>query len=186
MSASAVTALLREPEADAHELLDQLVTLVYDELRRMAHRQLALESGPRTLDTTGLVHEAYLKLVDETTVPAQNRRYFFGAAARAMRQVLIDVARRRHRLKRGGGEQPLPLDEARIQVDEYANELLHLHDALQALAREYPRPAQVVECRYFGGLGLEETAQALGISPRTVRRDWLFARAWLHRELAHG
>ncbi|MGH9379088.1 MAG: ECF-type sigma factor [Thermoanaerobaculia bacterium] len=186
MAATAVTALLCEPEADAHELLDQLVNLVYDELKRMAHRQLVLETGPRTLDTTGLVHEAYLKLVDEATVPMPNRRYFFGAAARAMRQVLVDVARRRQRLKRGGGERPLPLDEARIQVDEFATELLQLHEALRELARVFPRPAEVVECRYFGGLSLEETARALGVSPRTVRRDWLFARAWLHRELAHG
>jgi RNA polymerase sigma factor (TIGR02999 family) len=186
MAASAVTALLATPEADPQVVLEQLVTLVYDELRQMARRQLSLETGPRTLDTTGLVHEAYLKLIDETAVPLRNRRYFFGAAARAMRQVLVDAARRRNRLKRGGGERPLPLDESQIEVDAYAAELVHLDDALTRLAASYPRPAQVVECRYFGGLSVEETADLLEVSPRTVKRDWMLARAWLQRDLEHA
>ncbi|MGH8251682.1 MAG: ECF-type sigma factor [Steroidobacteraceae bacterium] len=186
MATSSITAFLQQPGADAAALRDQLVALVYGELKRMAHRQLAREIGPRTLDTTGLVHEAYLKLVDETAVPIPNRRYFFGAAARAMRQILIDAGRRRQRQKRGGGEPPLPLDDACIEVDEYAAELVELHEALQGLAHEYPRPAQVMECRFFGGLSIDETAEALEISPRTVRRDWEFARAWLERELARA
>lgn len=163
----------------------QLVTLVYDELRRMAHRQLAREAGPRTLNTTGLVHEAYLKLIDENTVPIRNRHYFFGAAARAMRQVLIDAARRRNRLKRGGGQRPLSLDESQIEVDDYAAELVDLDDALTRLASDHPRPAQVVECRFFGGLSIDETADFLEVSPTTVKRDWLLARTWLYRDL-HG
>lgn len=186
MAARSVTALLAEAgSAEPRELMSQLVVLVYDELKQMASRQLSREGGPRTLDTTGLVHEAYLKLVDES-VPPPNRRYFFGAAARAMRQVLVDAARRRNRLKRGGGVRPLSLDEARVAVDAYAAELVHLDEALKRLARQHPRPARVVECRYFGGLSVEDTAELLGISSRTVKRDWTFARAWLHRDLEHA
>lgn len=186
MAASAVTTLLAESPAEGRELMDQLVPLVYEELRRVAHRQLALEAGPRHLDTTGLVHEAYLKLVDETTVPVRNRRYFFGAAARAMRQVLIDAARKRGRLKRGGGTRPITLDETRIRIDHYAAELIELDDALARLAAQHARPAQVVECRFFGGLSIDETAELLEVTPRTVKRDWTLARAWLHRELQRG
>jgi RNA polymerase sigma factor (TIGR02999 family) len=186
MADSAVTELLAaaEVDADREEVMGRLVTLVYDELRRMAHRQLSRERGPCTLDTTGLVHEAYLKLIDESTVPVRNRHYFFAAAARAMRQVLIDAARRRNRLKRGGGERPLSLDETQIAVDDYAAELVGLDDALIRLAGEHPRPARVVECRFFGGLSIDETASALEISPMTVKRDWMLARTWLYRELS--
>ena len=177
-----VNALLARPAGDPRAVLDQLLPLVYEELRRLAHRQLAGEGGPRTLDTTGLVHEAYLKLVDEQTVPVSNRRHFFGAAARAMRQVLVDAARRRNRIKRGDGVPPLPLDEALVAVDTYAAELVELDDALIRLAAEHPRPARVVECRFFGGLSVEQTAELLEASTRTVKRDWILARAWLARE----
>ena len=183
MATSTVTALLTEPGTDRRELMDQLVPLVYGELRRMAHRQLAREGDPRTLNTTGLVHEAYLKLVDSTG-PVRNRRYFFGAAARAMRQILVDAARRRRSLKRGEGLRPLPLDEVRAEVDTYAMELIELDDALGRLATDYPRAAKVVECRYFGGMGVEETGEVLEISPTTVKRDWALAEAWFKRELA--
>lgn len=186
MAGSDVTALLADSGGDRHQVMEQLVPLVYDELRRMAHRQLAREMGPCTLNTTGLVHEAYLKLIDENTVPLKSRRYFFGAAARAMRQVLIDAARRRKRLKRGGGEQPLSLDESKVAVDDYAAELVDLDDALTRLSGEHPRPARVVECRFFGGLSIDETAQALDVSPMTVKRDWALARTWLYRELEDG
>jgi len=186
MADSAVTELLAGAEAEREDVMARLVSLVYDELRRMARRQLSREGGPRTLDTTGLVHEAYLKLVDQDAVPIRNRSYFFAAAAQAMRQVLIDAARRRNRLKRGGGERPLSLDESRIVVDDYAAGLVHLDDALIRLASEHPRPARVVECRYFGGLSIEETATALEISPMTVKRDWMLARTWLYRELSTG
>lgn len=181
-----VSSILRaageEPAAGA-ELVDRLVPLVYDELRRMAHRQLSAEGERLTLDTTGLVHEAYLKLVDSPDAPLRSRSYFFGAAARAMRQVLVDAARRRQRLKRGSGERPVSLDEARIGVDELAGSILELDDALARLAADFPRQAAVVECRYFGGLSEEETAQALDVSLRTVRRDWALARAWLLQAL---
>ena len=186
MADSAVTDLLASAEAERGDVMARLVPLVYDELRRMAHRQLSREGGPCTLDTTGLVHEAYLKLADQDTVPIRNRSYFFAAAARAMRQVLVDAARRRNRLKRGGGERPLSLDESRIVVDDYAADLVHLDDALIRLASEHPRPARVVECRFFGGLSIEETATALEISPMTVKRDWMLARTWLYRDLSAG
>lgn len=186
MSSSPVTDLLAGCGAETGQRVDELVALVYDELRQMARRQLAREAGPRTLDTTGLVHEAYLKLVDEDAVPLRNRRYFFGAAARAMRQVLIDAARRRKRLRRGGGERPLSLDESQIAVDDYAAELVELDDALSRLAGAHPRPARVVECRFFGGLSIEETAELLEVSPMTVKRDWTLARTWLYRDLSTG
>ncbi|HEY3174462.1 MAG TPA: ECF-type sigma factor [Candidatus Polarisedimenticolia bacterium] len=167
-------------------LVDELLPLVYDELRAMAHRQLAGERRVVTLDTTGLVHEAYLRLVDETRVPQGNRAYFFGAAARAMRRVLVDAARRRNRLKRGGGVEPLDLDGIQVEADKFTAEILDLEEALENLARLYPRQARVVECRFFGGLDVEETAAALDLAPRTVKRDWALARAWLYRALLTG
>lgn len=182
-----MTALLaeaaggNEPERVA---LDRLVPLVYDELRRMARGQLAREGRRITLDTTALVHEAYVKLVDAARAPLKSRAYFFGAAARAMRQVLVDAARRRARKKRGGGEVPVPLDETEVGVDAFAEEVLGLDGALSRLALEHPRPAQVIECRYFAGLSVEETAETLEMAARTVHRDQTFARAWLRRELA--
>lgn len=178
----AVTAVLRSPGGAGRDVVDELVPLVYDELREMAHRQLAREQRA-TVSTTGLVHEAYLRLVDQVNVPAGNRPYFFGAAARAMRQVLIDGARRRKRVKRGEGREPLDLDQIEIAADTFAAELVDLDEALDRLAALYPRQARVVECRFFGGLSVEETAGALDLAPRTVKRDWSLARAWLYREL---
>lgn len=186
MASSPVTDLLADCGAERGQPVDELVALVYDELRQMAHRQLSREAGPRTLNTTGLVHEAYLKLVEEDAVPLRNRRYFFGAAARAMRQVLIDAARRRKRLKRGGGQRPLSLEESQIAIDDYATELVDLDDALTRLATEHPRPARVVECRFFGGLSIEETADLLEVSSMTIKRDWTLARTWLYRDLSDG
>lgn len=179
----AVTGWLGPKGRSGPDVVDELVPLVYDELRAMAHRQLAGERRAVTLDTTGLVHEAYLRLVDETRVPDGNRAYFFGAAARAMRRVLVDAARRRNRLKRGGGEEPLPLDTIQVTADRFAAEILDLEEALERLAIQYPRQARVVECRFFGGLDVEETAAALDMAPRTVKRDWALARAWLYRAL---
>jgi RNA polymerase sigma factor (TIGR02999 family) len=132
------------------------------------------------------VHEAYLKLVDQTQVPLKSRGYFFAAAARAMRQVLVDAARRRGRLKRGGGEVPLDLEDFQVSVDDFAAEMRDLDEALGRLAGLFPRQARVVECRFFGGLSVEETAEALELAPRTVKRDWSLARAWLYRELRRG
>lgn len=170
---------------DDREILDRLVPLVYQELRSIAHAFLARERHRRTLQTTVLVHEAYLKLIDEKNVPIRNRAYFFAASARAMRQILVDTARRRNRLKRGSGQEPEPIPELAIDPSaaRFAGDLLEIHEALGRLERDFPRPAAVVECRYFGGLSVEETAAALGCSDRSVKRDWAFARAWLYREL---
>lgn len=180
-----VSAILELADERDRNALDQILPLVYDELRQLARRQLRGEWRQRTLDTTGLVHEAYLKLVDDTVVPVRNRPYFFAAAARAMRQVLIDAARHRNRAKRGGGIEPESLSEAMVAVDGFAAHLLDLDQALSELAETFPRQAQVLECRFFGGLSVEETAAALESSPRTIKRDWSLARAWLYRKL-HG
>jgi RNA polymerase sigma factor (TIGR02999 family) len=176
----AITDLLLTARADEARVVDELVPLVYEELRRMAHRFLAGESNASTLATTALVHEAYLKLVGHQEIPGRGRAYFFGAAARAMRQVLVDAAR--HRARHGGG-RPLTISRLDPAADEPETQVLAVDEALAALAVRYPRQAQVVECRFFGGLSVEETAEALAISPRTVKRDWSLAQAWLAREL---
>jgi RNA polymerase sigma factor (TIGR02999 family) len=163
--------------------LDRLLPVVYGELRRMARGKLRDERDGHTLNTTALVHEAYLKLVDQTWASAESRAYFFGAAARAMRQVLVDHARRRVRQKRGGDPRPITLEEQHLISDEFAENLLDVDEALQSLANIEPRAARVIECRFFGGLSVEETAEVLGISVRTVKRDWILAKAWLYRKL---
>jgi RNA polymerase sigma-70 factor, ECF subfamily len=183
---SQISALLSKPGPDGGFALDQVFPLVYDELRRLARRQLANEWGACTLNTTGLVHEAYLKLVDESEVAARGRAYFFGAAAAAMRRVLVDAARRRNSKKRGGGEARVTLDESLVAVEGLAVDLISLDDALTRLSQHYPRQAEVVVCRFFGGLDNDETASALGMSLRSVVRDWTLARAWLFRELGPG
>lgn len=166
--------------------LDRLVPLVYEELRKMARAQLAGDRRRLTLNTTDLVHEAYVKLVDGERAPLKSRPYFFGAAARAMRQVLVDAARRRTREKRGGGQMPVELDEESVAVDALAEELLALDEALTRLAASHPRPARAIECRYFGGLTVEEIAGALDVAARSVNRDLSFAVAWLRCELGGG
>lgn len=149
----------------------------------MAHWQLVREHRNVTLQTTALVHEAYLKLVDDSRVTRQGRAYFFAAAARAMRQVLVDAARRRGAAKRGGGAPLMTVDWEDERVDAYASELLDLDRALEDLGRRNPRHMQVVECRFFGGMSVEETAVALDVSARTIKADWALARAWLYRFL---
>jgi RNA polymerase sigma factor (TIGR02999 family) len=178
-----ITSLVRSAEFGDDESLDRLVPLFYHELKGLARRQLAREGSAQTLQTTELVHEVYLRLVDQTQVTGRGRAYFFAAAARAMRQVLIDRARRRRAAKRGGGQVALDLDQASIAVDAFADGLLDLDAALEELARLSPRQVRVVECRYFGGISVEETAKALDISPRTVKSDWALARAWLYNAL---
>lgn len=181
---SRVTGALLTAESGEAAPLDALVDLLYDELRQMAHRQLAKESAGHTLQTTALVHEAWFRLADGADVGRRGRAYFFAAAARAMRQVLVDHARRRRAVKRGQGAAPVALDDVQLAaVDSFAAELIDLDNALQRLAKLEPRHAQVVECRYFGGLSVEETAEALGVSPRTVKADWALARAWLYDAL---
>jgi RNA polymerase sigma-70 factor, ECF subfamily len=177
------TATLASVSTAESPALERLVPLVYDELREMAQRQLGREHGAVTIQTTELVHEAYLRLVDHERVTRQGRAYFFGAAARAMRQVLTEAARRRGAQKRGGGEAPITLDDDLTGVDAYASELLDLDRALSELEKVNPRHARVVECRYFGGLSVEEAAAALDVSPRTVKSDWALARAWLYAAL---
>ena len=182
---AAVTSLLESAEAEGQDVWEQLVPLIYDQLRSLARTQLARETDPLSLNTTDLVHEAYLRLVDDTRVIGKGRGYFFGAASRAMRQILVDHARRRHRTKRGGGRAQVTLDPDHPAPDSPTYDLMELNQALDRLSALYPRAAQVVECRLFGGLDTERTAEALGLSPRTVKRDWALARAWLYREV-HG
>ena len=165
------------------ELLDELMPLVYDELRRMAHRQLRLERPGHTLSTTDLVHDAYVKLAEQTGVAREHGPRFFAIASTAMRRVLIEYARRYQAEKRGGGRQPISFDESAIAAADSSESLLALDDALTRLGALDERLAKVVECRYFGGLTEEETARALGVTARTVRRDWIKAKGWLHREL---
>ena len=160
-----------------------LIAALYDELRGMARRTLAGERADCILCTTVLLHEAYLKLVDGEKVTARGRDYFFAACARAMRQVLVDHARRRASVKRGGGLAHVRLEEARLTADGHCAEVLEVDRALDRLAEVNPRAARVVEGKFFGGLSCEETGRALGISERTAKRDWAFARAWLYREL---
>jgi len=179
-------ALLDTVDREDAPALDALVPIVYGELRAIAHRQLRDERDGHTLDTTALVHEAYLRLVDDSRVTRRGRAYFFGAAARAMRQILVDHARRKGALKRGGNAQPVTLEDHHGLVDGFAAELLDLEVALQLLAEHGPRQAQVVELRYFGGMDVRDVAEVLGVSTRTVELDWAMARAWLFRELGGG
>jgi RNA polymerase sigma-70 factor, ECF subfamily len=177
------TDLIQTAEAGDDNALNQLVPLVYDELRILAHRRLAGEQRQDSLQTTALVHEVYLKLVDDTRVTERGRAYFFAAVSRAMRQILVDRARRRLAIKRGEGAELVSLDEDQAAVDAYAAELVDLDDALKRLADRSPRNARVVELRYFAGLSVEQTAEVLEVSPRTVKSDWAMARAWLFNEL---
>jgi RNA polymerase sigma factor (TIGR02999 family) len=163
--------------------LQHLIPLVYDELKRLAHRQMRGEPANLVLQTTGLVHEAYLRLVDASRVPWQNRAHFFGVAARLMRQVLVDEARSRLAVKRGGATPSLPLQDVLDASPQRPAELVALDDALAALEKVDGRQAKVVELRYFGGLTVKETAEVLRVSTDTVTRDWNRARVWLLMEL---
>lgn len=163
--------------------LDEIVPLVLADLREMARRQLGREHVRFSLQTTDLVHETYLRLAGSGQVTARGRAYFYAAASRAMRQVLVDAARRRNAVKRGSGVVALSLDDQVGRVDAYSDEVLALDLALRALEQRHPRHARTVECRFFGGMTVEDTAQALGVSPRTVKSDWALARAWLYDAL---
>jgi RNA polymerase sigma factor (TIGR02999 family) len=162
---------------------DELMPLVYEELRRLAHRYMGRERQGHTLQTSGLVNEAYLRLVDQNRVHWQNRAHFFGIAAQMMRRILVDYARSRGYAKRGGDLEPISLDElANVSVERAANVVV-LDEALTRLAVVDPRKSQMVELRFFGGLSIEETAKVLAVSPGTVMRDWTLAKAWLRREM---
>jgi RNA polymerase sigma factor (TIGR02999 family) len=177
-----ISEALRRVRDGEEGALDRLVPLIYDDLRRLARAQLA-RRAPQTLDTAGVVHEAYLKLAAQRQSAWRDRGHFFAVAARAMRHILIDYAKRRHRHKRGGGLRRVPLDEARIAVEQEAGRLLSVDAALARLAAVDERLVRTVECRFFAGLSEDETAEALGVSRRTVERDWARARAWLRAEI---
>ncbi|MBI1766088.1 MAG: sigma-70 family RNA polymerase sigma factor [Acidobacteria bacterium] len=178
-----ITQLLLAWGAGDEAALAQLMPLVYAELRQVAARHLRRQRPGHTLQTTALVNEAYLRLIDSSQVRWQNRAHFFAVSAQLMRRILVDFARSRQNLKRGGGAQQVSLDEALAVAPERGADLLALDDALTRLAALNPRQAQVVELRYFGGLSEEESAEALKVSLRTVQRDWKLARLWLYREL---
>ena len=163
--------------------LDKLIPVVYQELRRMAERHLRSESAGHSLQPTALVHEAYLRLIDQKQVDWQNRAHFFGVAAQMMRRILTDHAKAKHRAKRGGPARKVSLDEAANYTQERAAELLALDEALEMLTELDARKSRIVELRYFGGLTVEETAQVLGVSDKTVMRDWNLAKAWLYQQL---
>jgi RNA polymerase sigma-70 factor, ECF subfamily len=184
MSDRDVTALLEEFAGGDAAALDRLFPLVYEELRRLAHVRMNAERSGHTLNTTALVHEAYMKLVRHPPhVQWQSRIHFFAVAARAMRQILVNHAKGRSRAKRGGGAAPISLDEAVVMSEARSEELVALDEALERLEAIDLRQSRVVELRYFGGLTIEETAQVLAVSVVTVKRDWATARAWLYREV---
>jgi RNA polymerase sigma factor (TIGR02999 family) len=178
-----ITQLLQAWSGGEQEALKKLTPLVYEELHRAAHRYMARERPDHTLQTTALVNEVYLRLVDAREVTWQDRAHFFGVCARLMRRVLTDFARSRGYLKRGGHSPHVALDEALVVSPEPRADLVALDDALKALAAIDPRKGQVVELRFFGGLSVEETAEVLKVSMETVKRDWGLARAWLLREM---
>lgn len=185
-SSADITKLLIDWCEGDREALERLVPLVEQELRRIAHNQMRRESPGHTLQTAALVNEAYLRLVDQTRVRWQNRSHFFAIAAKMMRRILLNYSRDRDREKRGGGAIQVSLAEADAVIEERAVELIALDEALTRLESVDKRKCKVVELRYFGGLSVEETAEALGISTITVLRDWKMAKAWLARELTHG
>jgi len=181
-----VTLLLHAWSRGEESALDKLVPLVYRELHRRAHRCMAGERAQHSLQTTALIHEVYLRLVGPSPVAWEDRGHFFAVAARLMRQILVDHARARRSLKRGGERRPIALDEALLVAPQPARDLVSLDDALHALAAFDERKARVVEMRFFGGLSVEETAEVLRVSPKTVLRDWKLAKAWLLREMKRG
>jgi RNA polymerase sigma factor (TIGR02999 family) len=179
-----ITRMLQAWSGGNREALEDLMPLVYDELHRQASRYLRRERSNHTIQTTALIHEAYLQLIDQREVNWQNRAHFFAIAAQAMRRILVNYAKARHREKRGGVNENLPLEEAALVASEGSGvDLVALDEALTRLARLDNQQARVVELRYFSGLSIEETAEVLGVSTATVKRDWNMAKAWLLQEL---
>jgi RNA polymerase sigma-70 factor, ECF subfamily len=181
-----ITELLAEWREGNQSALDDLYPLVYDELHRLARRYMSRERKGHTLQTTALINEAYVRLVDQKNVQWANRSHFFAISAQIMRRILIDHARRHAYAKRGGGAQQVSLEEAATVTPEQGLELIRLDEALKSLAEMDPRRSQVVELRYFGGLNNEEIAGVLHISENTVTRDWNMARAWLYQQLTRS
>jgi len=178
-----ISRLLQELRAGRSGAMDDLIPLVYEELRRTAHRELAHRRPGQTLDTSALVHEAYMKLAGPNPGPWEGRAHLFAVAATAMRHIIIDHVLKHRTAKRGGGRRAITFDEQLLVPEQQAEELVGLNAALERLGQLEPRLARVVDCRFFAGLTVSETAKALGTSPRTVDRDWQKAKAWLYREL---
>ena len=178
-----VTQLLVAWSEGDQSALNELTPLVHEELHRLAHNHMRRERQGHTLQTSALVNEAYMRLIDQRNVRWQNRAQFFSIASRLMRRILVDHARSHHYAKRGGGIRPVSLDEAAIVAQERAAELVALDEALKSLASIDPRKCQVVELRFFGGMTVEESAEVLGVSAATVMREWSTAKAWLHRAM---
>jgi RNA polymerase sigma factor (TIGR02999 family) len=185
-STQQLTQLLVDWSNGDQAALDQLIPLVNDELRRLASRYMRREQQGHTLQTSALVNEAYLRLIDQKNMQWQNRAHFYGIAAQLMRRILIDHARRHARARRGGERIEVSLDETVAVSEERSTKLLAVDEALDRLAAFDPRKAKIVELRFFGGLNLDETAEALGVSSPTVQREWRAAKAWLHRMLTEG
>ena len=186
LSPQEVTKLLADWGSGDRSALNKLLPLVHAELRRIARRQMSHERPGHTLQATALVNEAYLKLAGQQGFEWHNRAHFFAVAAQVMRHILIDHARAQARDKRGGGAQQISFNDASVLAEDQAEQFVALDDALKALAQIDPQKGRIVELRYFGGLSIEETADALNISPRTVRREWQRARAWLYRMICEG
>jgi RNA polymerase sigma-70 factor, ECF subfamily len=178
-----VTQLLADLQDGRPDSASQLIPLVYDELHRLAHRHMRQERPDHTLQATALVHEAYVRLVNQPQRTWQNRAHFIAVAAQVMRRILVDYARARRTSKRGSAPQRVPLEEPLLFTEEQSDDLVSLDEALERLAKFDARQSRVVELRFFGGLTTDETAEVLGISSTTVKRDWAVARAWLHREV---
>ena len=183
-SPKSVTPLLAAWSKGDQAARDQLMSVVYDELHRLARRHMRRESAGHTLQTSALLNEAFLRLVDQKNVQWRNRAHFYGIAAQMMRRVLVDYARSRRCAKRGAGAPAITLDEGLIVSAERSAEVVALHEALVELAKFDPRQGKVVELRFFGGLGIQETAKVLDVSEGTVMRDWTLAKAWLRRKLS--
>ena len=186
LSQRQVTQLLLDWSDGDHEALNRLMPLVYQELKRMARFYMRRERADHTLQTSALVNEAYIRLVDYKKMRWQDRAHFFAVAAQAMRRILVEHARGHTRAKRGGDAHKVSLDEAATLADGKAANMVALDDALKSLAEFDPRKSQIVELRYFGGLNIEETAEVIGVSPATVKREWTTAKIWLHREVTNA
>jgi len=183
--ANQISTLLRAWSDGDQSALNGLTPIVHEELRRLAHHYMERERSGHTLQTTALVNEAYMRLVDYKRMQWQDRAHFFAVAAQVMRRILVDHARS-HNIKRGAGVQHIPLDDVAVVNGDRTGDLVALDDAMNALARLDPRKVQIIEMRFFGGLSVEETAEVLKVSPATVRRDWSIAKFWLYRELSGG
>lgn len=184
MDSSRITALLQKHASGNREAIDELMPIVYDKMQQMAKYRLYGERNDHTLNTTDLVHEAYLKLIDFDRIDWQNRNHFFGIASQVMRNILVDYAVKQQAQKRGGKQQRVTLGEAAGVTELNLDDVLTIHQVLERLEKIDERQVRVVECRFFGGLTIEETSRALNISTPTVSRDWKMARAWMNRELS--